>query len=224
MEYKYEMHCHTSPGSFCAKASVEDNLRYYKSLGYDGVFITNHFYNGDKVLDVDITYPKNVERYFIDYKNALALSKEIGIKVFLGIEFTHDFTDFLVYGLTEEFLFAHPEIGKMPIKERLTLFKENGALIIQAHPFRQSEWIPYIRVLPKYIEGIEVINTSISEDENDMANVFADKFHFLKSAGSDNHAGKGRSNLAGLKFSEPLESEQDFIKKFRENKHTIFRL
>ena len=45
--YKYETHLHTSPVSKCAIASVRDSLEFYKSLGYDGVFITNHFIQGN---------------------------------------------------------------------------------------------------------------------------------------------------------------------------------
>jgi len=47
--YKYETHLHTSPVSRCASADVETTLEYYKSLGYDGVFITNHFLDGNLI-------------------------------------------------------------------------------------------------------------------------------------------------------------------------------
>lgn len=49
--YKYETHMHTSPVSKCASASVRDSLVFYKSLGYDGVFITNHFLDGNIGID-----------------------------------------------------------------------------------------------------------------------------------------------------------------------------
>lgn len=45
--YRYETHFHTNPVSKCAGATVEDSLRFYKSIGYDGVFITNHFIDGN---------------------------------------------------------------------------------------------------------------------------------------------------------------------------------
>ena len=41
--YIYETHMHTSPVSACARVSVEDALKYYKSAGYTGVFMTEHF-------------------------------------------------------------------------------------------------------------------------------------------------------------------------------------
>ena len=46
--YKYETHLHTYPVSACAKYDVRLNLEFYKSIGYDGVFITNHFLNAEK--------------------------------------------------------------------------------------------------------------------------------------------------------------------------------
>ena len=45
--YRYETHLHTSPVSKCGKVSVRENLEFYKELGYDGVFITNHFLDGN---------------------------------------------------------------------------------------------------------------------------------------------------------------------------------
>ncbi len=45
--YKYETHLHTFPVSRCAQKSVRENLEVYKALGFDGVFITNHFLNGN---------------------------------------------------------------------------------------------------------------------------------------------------------------------------------
>ena len=35
--YRYETHCHTLPVSACGKATVEDTVRFYKHMGYDGI-------------------------------------------------------------------------------------------------------------------------------------------------------------------------------------------
>ncbi len=45
--YLYETHLHTAPISACAKAEIRETLEYYKSLGYAGVFLTNHFLDGN---------------------------------------------------------------------------------------------------------------------------------------------------------------------------------
>ena len=45
--FRYETHLHTYPVSRCASSDVIDAIKMYKDLGYDGVFITNHFIDGN---------------------------------------------------------------------------------------------------------------------------------------------------------------------------------
>ena len=40
--YRYETHLHTSPVSSCAKASVRENLEFYKSLGFASFMVSYH--------------------------------------------------------------------------------------------------------------------------------------------------------------------------------------
>ncbi|MBQ9920456.1 MAG: histidinol-phosphatase, partial [Clostridia bacterium] len=105
--YRYETHLHTFPVSRCAKASVEESLRFYKSIGYDGVFVTNHFVDGNINIDKALPYEEQINFYFSDYEKALELSEEIGIKVFLGIELSYKGTDCLVYGLDKKWFLSH---------------------------------------------------------------------------------------------------------------------
>ena len=44
--FKYETHCHTNEASKCARWSGEECVKHYKRLGYDGIFVTDHFFNG----------------------------------------------------------------------------------------------------------------------------------------------------------------------------------
>ena len=100
--YRYETHLHTHPVSKCARAGVRESLEFYKELGYDGVFITNHFLDGNINIDADVPYAERISFYFSDYEEALRLSNEIGIKVFCGVEMSYKGTVFLVYGLDKE--------------------------------------------------------------------------------------------------------------------------
>ena len=185
--YKYETHLHTSPVSACAKANVSDTLVFYKNLGYDGVFITNHFLDGNINIDKSLPYEKKIEFYFSDYENALKLSKNIGIKVFLGIEISYGGTDFLIYGLNKKWFLKNPQIMDMKKSDELPFLRENGALVIQAHPFRQDYYIDHIRIYPDCIDGMEVVNANRTESENKIAMIYADEYKLLKTAGSDNH-------------------------------------
>ena len=151
MSYKYETHLHTAPVSKCAVASVRENLEFYKSQGYDGVFITNHFLDGNINYDKSAPYEEQIEFYFSDYEAALAIGEEIGIKVFFGAELSYRGTDFLVYGLDKGWYLAHPEIMEMKKTAELTLMASEGALIIQAHPFREATYIDHIRLFPRFV-------------------------------------------------------------------------
>ena len=222
--YRYETHLHTLPVSKCARQSVRQNLEFYASLGYDGIFITNHFLDGNINIDKNLPYEEQLEFYFSDYYEALRLSEEIGIKVFLGVEISYRGTDFLIYGLDKEWFLAHPEIMDMKKSEELAFLIENGALVIQAHPYREDRHINHIRLFPRCVHGVEVINASRPNFENAMADAYANAYQLLKIAGSDNHAGNNVKHLAGIETSSPLLNEQDFISRVKSGDITLFTL
>lgn len=222
--FKYETHMHTSPVSKCASATVRESLEFYKSIGYDGVFITNHFLDGNCSVDRSLTYEEQIEFYFSDVEEGMRLAEEIGIKVFCGVEMSYGGTDFLVYGLDKAWFLAHPEIMTMRKSEELKLLRENGAFVIQAHPYREASYIDHIRLFPRNIDGVEVINASCTDTVNKMAEVYADCYGLLKSAGSDNHcAGKNRM-LAGICTDTPIDSVEDFIRTVKTGELRIFKM
>ena len=222
--YKYETHLHTSPVSRCAIASVEETLKYYKELEYDGIFITNHFPDLNGTFDNEKTYEENINFHFSDYEKALELSETIGIKVFCGIETSYGGTDFLVYGLDKEWFLAHPEIMNMKQSDKLTFMRENGALIIQAHPFREAFYIDHIRLFPRHVDGVEIMNANRPEEENNLAKIYCEHYGLIKFAGSDNHSAAKQNKLAGVCFDEPICSVEDFIEKAKNGKAEIFTL
>lgn len=220
--YKYETHLHTAPVSRCASADVETTLRYYKDLGYDGVFITNHFLDGNFDYDEEKSYKENVERNFSDYEKGVEIGKELGIKVFFGCEINYGGTEFLVYGLDKEWFIAHPEYMDMIMEDKLNLLKENGAFIIQAHPFREANYIYHLRLYPRHVHGVEALNANRHTEENDMAKIYAEHYGLLCIAGSDNHSGPNQKKLAGICCEEPICSVEDFIEKVKTEKTKIF--
>lgn len=221
--YKYETHMHTAPVSRCAVATVEESLQYYKSIGYDGVFITNHFIDGNINIEQTKPYSERIEFYFSDYEAGLKIGKEIGIKVFCGIEQSYGGTDFLIYGLDKKWFLENPQIEHMRKSEELSYYIESGALVIQAHPFREAAYIDHIRLFPRCVHGVEIINTSRSDFENKMAEIYAKNYNLLAFAGSDNHVGKGLHRLAGLCFDTPIADEQDFVRRVKAGNMEIFQ-
>ena len=220
--YRYETHLHTSPVSKCAKASVRESLEFYRALGYDGVFITNHFIGGNVNTAQDATYEEKINFFFSDYEEGKSLEKEIGIKVFAGVEMTYKGTDFLVYGLEREWYLANPQIMDMKMSERLAFLMEAGALVIQAHPYREASYIDHIRLFPRCIHGVEVCNASRNDFENDLALHYADAYGLLKIAGSDNHSASRAKRLGGVECDTPIESEAHFIELVKAGKTQIF--
>ncbi len=222
--YKYEMHCHTLPVSSCARVGVRETVEYYKSLGYDGVFITNHFLDGNINIDRNESYDNKIKFYFGDYEEALVIGKELGIKVFDGVEMSYKGTDFLVYGLHKEWYLKNPQIMDMKIKDRLNFLRENGAFVVQAHPFREASYIDHIRLFPRCIDAVEVINVHHISVENEMAKIYATKYNLKESAGSDNHLGSRQTKLAGLQFETPVNSVEELIERVKKDEYQLFEL
>ena len=152
----------------------------------------------------------------------MELGKKLGIKVFCGVEISYGGTDFLVYGLNKDWFLAHPEIMGMAKSEELAFLMENGALVIQAHPYREAFYIDHIRLFPRSIHGVEVDNACRTDFENQMAALYAENYHFLRLAGSDNHIASKLPRLAGVEFDTKLKDEADFIARIFNNEQTLF--
>ena len=220
--YKYETHLHTFPVSRCAKADVTESLTFYKELGYDGVFITNHFLDGNINIEREKPYEEKIEFYFSDYEAAVEVGKAIGIRVFCGVELSYHGTDFLVYGLDKGWFLTHPEIMEMQMREKLAFMMEQGALVIHAHPYREASYIDHIRLYPRQVHGVETVNAGRTEHENKMAAFYAQSYGLIEFAGSDNHRGAQQKNLAGICFESPIRDMEDFISKVKANQAQIF--
>ena len=222
MAFLYETHLHTLPVSRCGHYSVRENLEFYKSLGYEGVFITNHFIESPKDKRWLPTYEENIEYFFSDYEEGLKVGNEIGLKVFFALETTRGGTDFLVYGLDKAWFLSHPEIMDMKKREQLEFYMEQGALVIQAHPFREAYYIDHIRLFPRSVHGVEIINGCRTDFENRLAQQYATNYALLPFAGSDNHKGPDQKTLAGLSFETPIENEVDFVQRILNGEGEIF--
>lgn len=231
--YKYETHCHTSPVSKCGKASVKDTVFFYKQYGYDGIFITNHFLDGNINPEARVLpYRDQIDYYFSDYEEAVKIGSDAGIKVFPGVELSYKGTDFLIYGLGKEWYKDHPEILEMQKTEELPYLMEAGAFVIQAHPYREAHYIDHIRLFPRSVHGVEVINSNQAWESNEMADMYAVQYGFLKTAGSDNHWGsnaferlkeKGfRPEIAGMCSDTEINSVEDYISSVRSGSMKIF--
>lgn len=222
--YKYETHLHTYPASACAKKTVRENLEFYKSLGYDGVFITNHFLDGNfsECANHLLSYKDKVRLYVSDYEEGVKIGDEIGIRVFYGVELSYKGTDFLVYGLKPEWWSEHPEIMEKKKSEELPYLRAAGGFVVQAHPFREARYIDHIRLFPRCVKGVEVFNACSTEQENAMAELYAERYGLIRFAGSDNHCGSEQKKLAGMESETPIKDVADFIGRVKSGDMRIF--
>lgn len=222
--YRYETHLHTCPVSKCAIANVRDSLNFYKEMGYDGVFITNHFLDGNINISSSASYEEKINFYFSDYEEGVEIGKEIGIKVFCGVELSYRGTDFLVYGLNKNWYLTHPQIMDMKKTDELSFMIKNGALVIQAHPYREADYIDHIRLYPRCVQGVEVINACRTEFENRMAKLYAENYNLIEFAGTDNHRAKEQDKLAGMCSDKPILDEQDFVQRVKNLQMKVFSI
>ena len=221
--YRYETHLHTSVSSACSCFTPEQIVEKYLRLGYAGVFVTDHYLRGNSSVPGDLPYKERVARYFDGYRTVKKCAEGSGLSVFCGVEISHWGTDFLFYGLDEKWYLDNSDIMTESPKEMCIRARNAGALVIQAHPYREKSYIDHIRLFPSEVEGIEIINATDDERANQLAKTLAEAYNLKVSAGSDIHWASQKF-LAGMQFETKLKSEEDFIDQFRRGKGSIFTL
>lgn len=222
MLFKYETHCHTAQSSRCARADADNVVRFYASRGYAGIFITDHLAS-EKLNGYD--WADAIHKHSEGYNVAKKTAEECGIDVFYAWEFTaagDAGTDFLTYGLDQTWLLNHPELFELTSKQYLELAAESGALLFHAHPFRESGYIDMIRLLPRKVNGAEVINANRTDFENSQAADYVQKYGLLPFAGSDNHAGSKQKRLCGVQTPRKAESIADWCSMIKSGQYLIF--
>ncbi len=219
--YKYETHLHTSESSACASANGEKQAMFYKSRGFTGIFVTDHFLNGNTTVPSGLSWQERVELFCRGYENAKSCGGKIGLDVFFGWEYSYGGTDFLTYGLDKEWLLQHPLVMEMDVNSYCDFVHSEGGIIVHAHPFREESYIPMLRLLPRKCTGCEVINSCRTDFENEMAAVYAEKYDLIPLAGSDNHRAS-QERLSGIETEEKITDERHFIRLLKKYQYSIF--
>lgn len=217
MLYKYETHCHTSEGSKCASSTAAEMVRKYKEIGYTGIIVTDHFFNGNCAVPRDLPWKERIDLYYKGYEHAKLEGEKIGLQVFFGIEWTYHGIDFLTYGLSREWLYEHPEIEHMEVPEYINLVHEAGAFVIHAHPFREAHYIHEFILCPYLEDAVEVYNTSHRDPITDQrAKWYADSYGKIYTSGSDAHS-VDKMTGGGISFDHKVNSIEEIIELIRTN-------
>ena len=209
--YKYETHLHTSEASACASSSGAQMAEKYRSEGYDGIFVTDHFFNGNTCVPHELPWKERVEIFCTGYENALERGREIGLKVFFGFEYGDGCSDFLIYGLDKSWLLSHDYILEMELTRFLELARSEGAFAVQAHPFRERPYIRSTVHCPHFVDAVEIINAShpVGSPDNARAAEYARWYDLPVTAGSDAH-NAGAWLGGGVASETPFDSIEDY--------------
>lgn len=223
MEYIYETHLHTMEGSACSNTPAKDYIDYMISLGYSGIIVTDHFFNGNCAVPKDLPWAQRVEQYCSGYKNALEAAKGTDLTVLFGIEYNFEGDEFLLYGVGEDWLLSNPDIME---KDRFQVYESvhsAGGIMIQAHPYRERGYLNAIHLTPEVCDGAEVYNSGNPDWQNALGYQYALKKGFIMSAGSDIHD-PAMKDMGGMCFPYEIKSIEDYVRAFLKGDGTpVFR-
>ena len=217
--YLYETHLHTSQGSGCGHNTGAEMARAAIDAGYAGIIVTDHNWGGHCAVDRRKPWEQWVDEFTEGYRDAWEYGQEHGLDVFFGYEAGYDAVDFLINGITPQWLRQHPELKSASIKKQYKLVHDAGGMVIHAHPFRLCSYIPKVRLFPDYVDGVEGFNAGhligkrededIPEFDRKAVN-YAREHNFPLTAGSDIHETSLRGG--GVAFKRRLTSGSDYCK------------
>ena len=200
-----DLHVHTSPRSPCSHIAPAALVAEAKRLGIDGLCLTEHHVLWDPAELAD-------------------LASAGGIALFTANEITTDQGDILVFGYRE------PVPGVIPLRELHREVAQAGGLMIAAHPLRgfkvfgigslklTTEQAAKRKVF-QFVEGVEILNGRLNDQENGMAAQVAERLNLIGTAGSDAHE-VSELGRAVTRFEREIAGEADLIAELRARRFT----
>lgn len=216
--YLYELHCHTMEASKCASSSGKEYIKFFKEQGYCGIFITDHFFNGNTCVDPLLPWEERVKEFAKGYKVAKEEGEKQGIDVFFGFEYSYHWCHLLTYGLDEQWLLSNPDVLSLSPADYLKKVKADGGMVIHAHPFRDG--IELVHLFPDLIDAVEIYNASQPDEANRRALAYAEMLNLPTVAGSDIHS-TSKKVLGTVGFDSKITDIKDFINKVKSNQAHI---
>ena len=216
--YLYETHLHTKQASACARRSGYEMAQAAHAAGYAGIVVTDHNWGGNTCVDRSLPWEECVDQFIQGYLDAKRYADENDdFDVFFGFEAGFNGTEFLIYGITPEWMKEHPQLHRADFPELARLVQAAGGMVIHAHPFREEPYIPEIRLYPDLVDGVEGINAThschLSKGHNnpvydERAITYANQYQLPMTAGSDIHS----TTLfgGGMAFRRRINSVRDF--------------
>lgn len=224
MKYRYEMHQHTAPCSHCGKADPVKLVRNLKEKGYAGCVLTDHFYYGNSGIDRALPWEEFCRPYEENYLLAKAEGDKIGIDILFGLEeHVGNGKEVLLYGITPEFMYRHPELRNGGLELIYGLAKDFGAVVIQAHPYRDRDYItdPDTLLDASLIDGYEIYNICNRPENNEKAKLMLSDCGRILTAGSDCH-GDNAEIRAGIETDFRISNEKQLAELLKDGNYALF--
>lgn len=218
MKYRYETHLHTCQGSRCGVSTGAEHARYYKDIGYQGIFVTDHFFGGNTAVPHYGPWKDRINMFCSGFEDAWNEGQKIGLDVFFGWEQTFEGDDYLVYGLDKQFMLDHPEMEHWSRKEQYEQVHAAGGCVVQAHPFRMRGYILAIHLGDRLADGVEVANAGNTPAQDAYAWRYAQEKGLYTIAGSDNHRSREDSQIYGVALPYRIDSVQDWVEHIRQRR------
>ncbi len=224
-QYKTELHAHCAEVSLCSDVGAVDVADRYLAAGYDTLVLTNHFSRYTLNASGKNTWDEMIDYFLAPIK---LMQEHVGdrMKILFGAELRFDrlsrtiggnINDYLLYGITEEFMRAHPYFYEMDIKEFVPLAHENGILFFQAHPFRNSIMVTN----PQLLDGVEIFNGHKGhESRNHIAALWAKQYGLIPTSGSDFHHPDSALS-GGILTDEPVTDMTQLVELLRARNYTL---
>ena len=221
--YKIETHLHTTYISHCGWLGAQAIMKAYSAAGYDAICVTDHYnrYTFD-YIEMDLSTPGSKTRDFLlGYHRLKREGEKYGIRVYAGAELRFDGSpnDYLLYGFHDELLADPERVMSEGLEAFAPKYRADGALLIQAHPFR-GKCTPAPAEL---LDGVEVLNLNPRHDSrNELALAYAKEHNLLMTAGSDCHR-PGDEGTTGILAETLPEDSFGFADLIRSGKYTLIR-
>ena len=245
--YRTELHCHTRTVSPCANADPEYLIEDYKKHGYDTIVVTDHFkthaLHESAYLDAvheGRFVPDGFDRSIFARSRMGTMTWDDIVSFFVsGAQYLRQIAppemtilqsaelcmpgagnDYLLYGITEEFLRAHPGLDRITNLITLhNLLSANGILLIEAHPFRNGMAV----MDPSWVDGIEVYNGAKNHNSrNEVAEFWADHYSLIKTSGTDYHD-PCHTPDAGILTEEKITSVSQLVRILKSGEYDLIR-
>lgn len=218
---KIDPHVHSSGVSKCSSATVQAIVDMKMSQGYDGVVLTNHCQPWYYEPPFHTIFMRKV---IAEYKEMQAYANPLGFRVLLGLEVTCSrpvYSDWLLYGVTEEFLLQSPCLHALSQEELFNYCKEHGVVMVQAHPFRNGGALKerMLNTYTDFMHGIEINCTPCDLENWEAVVETAKKYALLTTCGTDYHSAD-RTFRGGTFVPDWVFTAEDLAKYLKETSQT----